>query len=125
MNERSKSRQIVPWAHKKAALWCLVLSLAFIFQVYAFTRAFWGTRVESAATAPIESRTASTSAVSLSFTNTISNSMTPPNTAPAGMAWIPGGEFSMGANDPPDMDEVGMKYQDEGSNGGIATSEVS
>jgi formylglycine-generating enzyme required for sulfatase activity len=25
------------------------------------------------------------------------------------MVWIPGGEFSMGANDPPDMDEVGMK----------------
>src|SRR4051794_14606796 len=29
--------------------------------------------------------------------------------APPGMAWIPGGEFSMGANDPPDMDDVGMK----------------
>jgi len=29
--------------------------------------------------------------------------------APAGMVWIPGGEFSMGANDPPDMDDVGMK----------------
>jgi formylglycine-generating enzyme len=28
---------------------------------------------------------------------------------PKGMVWIPGGEFSMGANDPPDMDEVGMK----------------
>ena len=25
------------------------------------------------------------------------------------MVWIPGGEFSMGANDPPDMDDVGMK----------------
>jgi formylglycine-generating enzyme required for sulfatase activity len=25
------------------------------------------------------------------------------------MVWIPGGEFSMGANDPPDMDEVGMR----------------
>jgi formylglycine-generating enzyme required for sulfatase activity len=25
------------------------------------------------------------------------------------MVWIPGGEFSMGANDPPDMDNVGMK----------------
>jgi formylglycine-generating enzyme required for sulfatase activity len=25
------------------------------------------------------------------------------------MAWIPGGEFSMGANDPPGMDEIGMK----------------
>ena len=29
--------------------------------------------------------------------------------APEGMVWIPGGEFSMGANDPPNMDEVGMK----------------
>ena len=30
--------------------------------------------------------------------------------APAGMVWIPGGEFSMGAQDPPDMnDAVGMK----------------
>jgi sulfatase modifying factor 1 len=25
------------------------------------------------------------------------------------MVWIPGGEFSMGANDPPDMDKVGMQ----------------
>jgi formylglycine-generating enzyme required for sulfatase activity len=25
------------------------------------------------------------------------------------MVWIPGGEFSMGASDPPDMDNVGMK----------------
>src|SRR5277367_1326164 len=28
--------------------------------------------------------------------------------APPGMIWIPGGEFSMGAQDPPGMDEVGM-----------------
>jgi formylglycine-generating enzyme len=28
---------------------------------------------------------------------------------PERMVWIPGGEFSMGAQDPPDMDEVGMK----------------
>lgn len=40
---------------------------------------------------------------------------TTPNPAPAsasvpeGMAWIPGGEFSMGAQDPPGMDDVGMK----------------
>jgi len=25
------------------------------------------------------------------------------------MVWIPGGEYSMGANDPPDMDDIGMK----------------
>ena len=43
-----------------------------------------------------------------SFEPTIVNSTTP-ESAPVGMAWIPGGEFSMGANDPPDMDDVGMK----------------
>ena len=43
------------------------------------------------------------------FQPTIVNTQLPPDGAPAGMAWIPGGEFSMGANDPPDMDEVGMK----------------
>ena len=34
----------------------------------------------------------------------------PPGPAPDGMVWIPGGEFSMGAQDPPDIqDEVGMQ----------------
>jgi formylglycine-generating enzyme required for sulfatase activity len=34
----------------------------------------------------------------------------PPGPAPAGMVWIPGGEFSMGAQDPPSHDdEVGMQ----------------
>lgn len=36
--------------------------------------------------------------------------MTPaPGQAPPGMVWIPGGEFSMGAQDPPDTNDVGMK----------------
>src|SRR5579862_6925657 len=43
------------------------------------------------------------------FLPTVVNSATAPGSAPDGMVWIPGGEFSMGANDPPDMDEVGMK----------------
>ena len=33
----------------------------------------------------------------------------PPGLAPASILWIPGGEFSMGANDPPEVDDVGMK----------------
>jgi sulfatase modifying factor 1 len=33
----------------------------------------------------------------------------PPGNAPAGMAWIPGGEFSMGAAEMPGMNEVGMQ----------------
>jgi formylglycine-generating enzyme required for sulfatase activity len=42
------------------------------------------------------------------FEPTIPNSTHPDVAAPEGMAWIPGGEFSMGAQDPPDMDPVGM-----------------
>jgi formylglycine-generating enzyme len=47
------------------------------------------------------------------FLPTVVNSATAPDSTPVGMAWIPGGEFSMGANDPPDMDEVGMKATED------------
>lgn len=46
---------------------------------------------------------------SSSFETTVENNKTAPVNPPAGMVWIPGGEFSMGAQDPPDIDdEVGM-----------------
>jgi sulfatase modifying factor 1 len=40
------------------------------------------------------------------FRPTIENARTPRETPPAGMAWIPGGEFSMGARDPTDGNVV-------------------
>lgn len=45
------------------------------------------------------------------FEPTLPNASSAPGKAPAGMVWIPGGEFSMGAQDPPDKehDHVGMK----------------
>jgi formylglycine-generating enzyme len=44
------------------------------------------------------------------FPLTVENKTPPPGPAPAGMAWIPGGEFSMGAQDPPDRgNTVGMQ----------------
>ena len=48
------------------------------------------------------------------FEPTVSNHADPPGKTPQGMIWIPGGEFSMGANDPPDMDDVGMKATTDG-----------
>jgi formylglycine-generating enzyme len=44
-----------------------------------------------------------------SFQLTVPNTGPPRGEAPDGMVWIPGGEFSMGAADPPDMDPVGMQ----------------
>jgi formylglycine-generating enzyme required for sulfatase activity len=46
--------------------------------------------------------------MALSFTPTVENKNPPPQESPDGMIWIPGGEFSMGAQDPPVMNPVGM-----------------
>ena len=52
----------------------------------------------------------SASSASLGFLPTVENKPPPPGLRPQGMVWIPGGEFSMGAQDPPDMnDAVGMQ----------------
>src|SRR5277367_4543868 len=48
-------------------------------------------------------------AAATTFAPTIENKKVAPAPAPSGMAWIPGGEFSMGAQDPPDMNAVGMQ----------------
>ena len=50
-----------------------------------------------------------TASATSGFQPTVENLGAAPGPTPKGMVWIPGGEFSMGANDPPDMDEVGMK----------------
>ena len=47
------------------------------------------------------------------FLPTVANASPSLTDVPEGMVWIPGGEFSMGANDPPDMDEVGMKATED------------
>ncbi len=43
------------------------------------------------------------------FGPTVPNKKPAPGPAPLGMVWIPGGEFSMGAQDPPEMNMVGMQ----------------
>ncbi len=43
------------------------------------------------------------------FAATVENKQPAPAKAPAGMVWIPGGEFSMGAQSAESMNEVGMQ----------------
>ena len=47
------------------------------------------------------------------FLPTIPNATPAPDSPPKGMVWIPGGEFSMGAADPPDMNDVGMQATED------------
>src|SRR5271163_3478487 len=51
---------------------------------------------------------AAPAAIKANFGPTVANTAPAPAASPAGMAWIPGGEFSMGAQDASDMNEVGM-----------------
>jgi formylglycine-generating enzyme required for sulfatase activity len=44
-----------------------------------------------------------------SFQPTVANARPAPGSPPPGMVWIPGGEFSMGAAESPDMNMVGMQ----------------
>jgi formylglycine-generating enzyme required for sulfatase activity len=87
----------------------IVFAIALIVLVAGIVIARWTIVAEprtadstAAAQPPIVDQSAST------FLPTVANTAPAPTTVPAGMAWIPGGEFSMGAADPPGMDEVGM-----------------
>jgi formylglycine-generating enzyme required for sulfatase activity len=59
--------------------------------------------------APSEKSAVHYTAPSSEFKPTIENRDPVPGSLPQGMVWIPGGEFSMGANDAPDMNDVGMR----------------
>jgi len=89
----------------KRVRWTRGLGLAWIFTLLLVTLA-WMVTTRGSSHAHARTKLAASAGP---FGPTVANSAPSPETAPDGMVWIPGGEFSMGANDPPDMDEVGMK----------------
>ena len=57
----------------------------------------------------LQARAQEPSHAAVTFGPTVANKRAAPGPAPKGMAWIPGGEFSMGAQDAMDMNAVGMQ----------------
>jgi formylglycine-generating enzyme len=67
----------------------------------------------AAATEPTAGAATMPPTVGNAFQPTVENTWKPTGTAPAGMVWIPGGEFSMGAADSPSDGKVGMQATED------------
>jgi len=103
MRKRTKKRQTqlsqpaIPAASRKRT-WCIIAGLAIAagagWVVYSPQRP---------ATTPVAGAVPKPA-----FEPTVTNSSPPSAGAPDGMVWIPGGEFSMGTEDPPDMSAGAM-----------------
>ena len=96
---RASAGPTMPW-------YLFVIAGAMVLAVAAIT-------LYSRRTPKADAHVQSDSKVASGFLPTKANPAPAPSPAPDGMVWIPGGEFSMGANDPPDMDEVGMKATED------------
>jgi formylglycine-generating enzyme len=111
MSRRSKQKQTsapVPPPQSTSNRWWIVggiLALVAVAAIVLYTRhqPAVATTAASTASAPPAVDHAG------KFEPTKPNPQPAPSPTPAGMIWIPGGEFSMGAQDPPGMDDVGMK----------------
>ena len=97
-----KSRVTKPTYRLKIVL-CVALLSAGLGIWKLASRSVHATKLPEAATAK------EPYAVSSGFAPTVENKNSPTGPAPQGMAWIPGGEFSMGAQDPRAGDQVGMQ----------------
>src|SRR5262245_53070028 len=108
MSSRRKRRARVA-AAGSSARWRFGVPIAAVMLLLAFAGWRFHVRNGGTAAAPV----APAGASSTTFEATIANTMRVSTSASPGMVWIPGGEFSMGANDPPDMDSVGMQATED------------
>src|ERR1700693_4793596 len=84
---------------------CLAVLLAG-FSVWKFvSRSVQANNLPAMSVATTEVASAGTSG----FSPTVENKNAAAGSVPQGMAWIPGGEFSMGAQDPPENDAGGRQ----------------
>jgi formylglycine-generating enzyme len=94
----------VPQNHRRWAYWTFA-----IIGLLSLVGSYVCANVSHFSLAQVLAASNSPAGAGATFAPTVPNTKPPPSRAPKGMVWIPGGEFSMGAQDAPDMNVVGMQ----------------
>jgi formylglycine-generating enzyme len=104
-SENSIAKPKTARIYRKRSFWAVIV-LGSVVAAFAF--AVLGSSIFSLAR-NVEARSGIPEATGMgTFSPTVPNKIAAPSPAPSGMVWVPGGEFSMGAMDPPAVSEVGM-----------------
>jgi formylglycine-generating enzyme len=106
------SRPAAVRRQRASRIWWAGLGLGVAGLAIAVLNAVWLKPAAVKTTTVAPSVAGSTASPSL-FAATIPNATRSSGVPPTGMVWIPGGEFSMGAQDPPGMDHVGMQATED------------
>jgi sulfatase modifying factor 1 len=111
MREANGLRKAASPTPHKVPPWTLVAMCVIAIVGITLWRLAPGRTVDGVVPAPANSTATSSASTATAFAATVPNKTPPPGNAPPGMVWIPGGEFSMGAQDPPDRehDHIGME----------------
>ncbi len=102
---KEKAPRVATHSSRLKVVICLAVLLAGFGFWKVAGRSVHATGLPEMSVAPTEVQPAGTSG----FSPTVENKNLPTGSGPQGMAWIPGGEFSMGAQDPPGNNAVGMQ----------------
>ena len=104
-NQQTKAPRMATGSYFRRSKW-MMLALAGVVGIAGFA-AFHSSRPRAGNEVEASPHPMGTAEVT-AFFPTIPNKIVPPAPAPNGTVWIPGGEFSMGAMDPPAVSEIGM-----------------
>ena len=109
-SSKQKSRPQVTEAEPRRWLSVLLVAFALLFIVVAVVwNSKFRTTAQSVGAASSVSAAPGMAADHQTFQLTVENKGPAPTNIPAGMVWIPGGEFSMGAQEDASLNDVGMQ----------------